>query len=72
MEGPIRLFAFAVLALALSHQVRAESVEVKYRGAVDLAPFVCTDTKSSFVHRWNANRVPDHSPSRGCLVPDKR
>jgi hypothetical protein len=30
----------------------AETVDVKYRGAVDLKPFACTDTpRSSFIHR---------------------
>jgi hypothetical protein len=29
----------------------AETVDVKYRGTVDLKPFTCTDTKSSFVNR---------------------
>jgi hypothetical protein len=29
----------------------AETVDVKYRGQVDLKPFDCTDTKSSFVNR---------------------
>jgi hypothetical protein len=43
------------LALALSIWsigVQAETVDVKYRGAVDLTPFRCTDTpRSSFVER---------------------
>ena len=30
---------------------RAETVTVKYRGDVDLAPFECTPVTSSFVHR---------------------
>ncbi len=30
---------------------RAESVEVKYRGPVDLKPFACSDVTSSFVRR---------------------
>jgi hypothetical protein len=34
--------------LASAH---AESVDVKYRGSVDLTPFACTDTVSSFVNR---------------------
>jgi hypothetical protein len=29
----------------------AETVNVKYQGPVDLGPFICTDTESSFVHR---------------------
>jgi KTSC domain-containing protein len=31
--------------------LRAESVDVKYRGRVDLKPFACTNTESSFVKR---------------------
>lgn len=31
--------------------VLAEIVDVKYHRPVDLKPFVCTDTKSSFVNR---------------------
>jgi hypothetical protein len=38
----------------------AEQVDVKYRGQVDLKPFVCTDiSRSSFIHRVcfdNSNR----------------
>lgn len=44
-----------ILALALSLWsigVQAETVDVKYRGSVDLSPFQCTDTpRSSFVER---------------------
>jgi hypothetical protein len=36
----------------LSGAGHAETVDVKYRGLVDLKPFVCTDTsQSSFVRR---------------------
>jgi KTSC domain len=32
--------------------VRSETVDVKYRGSVDLSPFQCTDvTRSSFIRR---------------------
>jgi hypothetical protein len=41
--------AFAILITA---PVRSETVDVKYRGAVDLTPFACTDTpRSSFIQR---------------------
>jgi hypothetical protein len=44
---------FLALALSIwSIGVQAESVGVRYRGAVDLTPFRCTDTpRSSFVER---------------------
>src|SRR5262245_871356 len=33
-------------------RAQAESVDVKYRGPLDLAPFACTDvTRSSFIRR---------------------
>jgi hypothetical protein len=42
----------AVLFLLLSVSARAETVNVKYRGAVDLKPFACADTpRSSFIQR---------------------
>lgn len=42
----------SVLALLLSTPTSAETVDVKYRGAVDLRPFACTDTpRSSFIQR---------------------
>lgn len=46
-----RIFAAATIAAALTGAARAETVDVKYRGLVDLKPFTCTDTKSSFVNR---------------------
>jgi hypothetical protein len=39
----------AVLAFCATAQ--AETVDVKYRGPVDLKPFTCTNTVSSFVNR---------------------
>jgi hypothetical protein len=43
----------ALLAtLVLTAEVRSETVDVKYRGTVDLKPFACTDTpRSSFIQR---------------------
>lgn len=47
----IGLFAIALSAIA-SQSALAESVYVKYRGELDLAPFECRDiTRSSFVER---------------------
>jgi hypothetical protein len=49
------LILAAVMAAGLwcaGHPVQAETVFVKYRGAVDLAPFACNDiTRSSFINR---------------------
>jgi hypothetical protein len=48
MIRPITL-AFAILITTL---VSSETVDVKYRGVVDLKPFACTDTpRSSFIQR---------------------
>jgi hypothetical protein len=42
----------AIIFAAVPLCARAESVVVKYRGVVDLAPFQCTSiTQSSFVNR---------------------
>jgi KTSC domain len=41
-----------VVVAFLSSSVSAETVNVKYRGVVDLAPFECTNTpRSSFIQR---------------------
>ncbi|MCK8687937.1 KTSC domain-containing protein [Pseudomonas umsongensis] len=41
-----------MLSLAMaSAGALAETVFVKYQGPVDLEPFTCKDTESSFVHR---------------------
>ncbi len=40
------------IAVIISTPVSSETVSVKYRGTVDLAPFACTDTtQSSFIQR---------------------
>jgi hypothetical protein len=39
-----------ILGLSITAST-AETVDVKFRGPVDLKPFVCTDTVSSFVNR---------------------
>ena len=47
----IRTVATA-LALLIASPVSSETVDVKYRGTVDLKPFACTDTpRSSFIQR---------------------
>ena len=47
----IRITVFVIL-LGLSPLARAETVFVKYRGMVNLAPFQCeTVTRSRFIHR---------------------
>jgi KTSC domain len=44
--------SIATLAVLISTPVSAETVNVKYRGTVELAPFACTDTpRSSFIQR---------------------
>src|SRR3979411_694099 len=41
-----------VLAILVTTPVCSETVNVKYRGPVDLKPFACTDTpRSSFIQR---------------------
>jgi hypothetical protein len=47
----IRLIVAAFVVL-VSTPVSSETVDVKYRGVVDLKPFACTDTpRSSFIQR---------------------
>jgi hypothetical protein len=42
----------AALAVLITTPVSSETVDVKYRGFVDLKPFTCTDTpRSSFIQR---------------------
>jgi hypothetical protein len=42
----------ALLVSLIMTPARSETVDVKYRGTVDLAPFACTDTpRSSFIQR---------------------
>src|ERR1700682_29658 len=42
----------AALAILISTPASSESVDVKYRGPVDLKPFACADTpRSSFIQR---------------------
>ena len=40
-----------LVILSLSSTTQDETVDVKYHGRVDLEPFVCADTVSSFVNR---------------------
>ena len=47
-----RLALSLTLSIGIAGECRAETVEVKYRGAVDLAPFKCTSIdRSSFIRR---------------------
>jgi hypothetical protein len=47
----IRSIASAFVLFSIT-QLSAETVDVKYRGMVDLKPFACTDTpRSSFIQR---------------------
>jgi hypothetical protein len=44
--------AATLIVLLLAGEVRAETVDVKYRGAVDLKTFQCSDiSRSSFIQR---------------------
>lgn len=45
------LLGLLFVGATVSAGVLAETVNVKYQGLVDLEPFTCTDTVSSFVHR---------------------
>ena len=47
----MRSLSLALASAIICGSVVAETVEVKYHGPVDLKPFSCTDTKSSFVNR---------------------
>jgi hypothetical protein len=50
MKAKAALFVIAMSLISAS--ARAESVNVKYRGEVDLAPFSCQDvTRSSLIRR---------------------
>jgi hypothetical protein len=47
-----RTISAGILLLATGWAAQAESVNVKYRGLVDLTPFACEDiTRSSFIER---------------------
>lgn len=48
----VRFAAFIAVSLAAASWAAAETIDVKYYGKLDLAPFVCTDvTRSSFINR---------------------
>jgi hypothetical protein len=55
----IRMFSVTA-TLALCASARAETVDVKYRGSVDLKPFTCTNTVSSFVNRVCYDRTKSY------------
>jgi KTSC domain len=51
----------AVVALLIATPVSSETVDVKYRGIVDLKPFACTDTpRSSFIQRVCYDRAQSY------------
>jgi KTSC domain len=51
MQLAVRAIALLVMSLPTS-PLSAETVDVRYRGPIDLKPFACTDTpRSSFVQR---------------------
>jgi hypothetical protein len=48
----MRRVGVAVALCLVASPLGAETVQVRYRGPVDLRPFDCTDvTRSSFIHR---------------------
>ncbi len=50
--GMRKSFVAAALAVLATTPASSETVDVKYRGAVDLKQFACTDTpRSSFIQR---------------------
>lgn len=47
-----KLILTFIVTLAVASAAKAETVDVKYRGPVDLKSFACHDiTRSSFIHR---------------------
>jgi hypothetical protein len=50
MKKSARIATLTTIVM-LSATAQAETVNVKYRGLVDLKPFTCTNTESSFVNR---------------------
>lgn len=50
MKKSARILILTTIGI-LSATAQAETVNVKYRGLVDLKPFTCTNTESSFVNR---------------------
>lgn len=47
----MKIILTSLWLLMLNGMSFGQTVDVKFRGPVDLKPFVCTDTKSSFVNR---------------------
>jgi hypothetical protein len=57
MNRPI----IAIVAILITTQAHSETVDVKYRGTVNLKPFACTDTpRSSFIHRVCYDKVQSY------------
>lgn len=61
MRTTVHLFCLGLALFTFTLPARAETVNVKYRGEVNLAPFECTDiTPSSFVRRVCYDRGNDY------------
>jgi hypothetical protein len=53
--------AFVLVFLPVAARLHAETVQVKYRGEVNLEPFACTDvTRSSFIYRVCFDKANDY------------
>jgi hypothetical protein len=52
MQLAARTISLLIVGSLFATPIRAETVDVKYRGTVDLKPFACNDTsRSSFIQR---------------------
>jgi KTSC domain len=51
MNQLAKILTVMAMVVVLNAPALAETGEVKYRGPVDLKPFTCTNTVSSFVNR---------------------
>jgi hypothetical protein len=52
MERMLRFVFLVISALSSATWAEAETIDVKYYGKLDLAPFACTEvTRSSFINR---------------------
>ena len=61
-----------IFAILISAPLSAETVNVKYRGVINLAPFACTDTpRSSFIRRVCYDKAQSYMliNLRGDLLP---
>jgi hypothetical protein len=62
----VKCLSLAIGMLVGSSWADAETVDVKYRGVVDLKPFACTDTPRSSFHPTGllrqCTKLHDHKP----------